>query len=126
MSTSPEIYENVLRSKHTLMVESAKPHFDNIDALYDRVAKILDEHGIVGAIRGLYRSFMEELYRASRTYTGETLEKKANAIASKYSVYGCDYTVMRKISRIFGIEVRPITVSVKVVVRQRLLTFGMG
>ena len=126
ISTSPDVYDEVLRSKHSLLVESAKPHFDRIAELYNRIAPLLDEHGIVGAVRGLYRSFMEELYRATRLHGGQTLQKKANAIASKYQGYGCQFEVLREIANVFGIKIEEISGKPTVTKTTRLITMGMA
>ena len=122
ISTSPDIYDEKLRSRHSLMVESAKVHFDRIDELYERITPILNRYGIIGSARGMYRSYLEELYRAKSTYSGKALQVKANAITSKYTIYGCSFEVLREIAKELGISVEKTSITKTT----RLITFGMG
>jgi len=119
LSTRDEVLFPKLSKKHDKMSRLIKKHYDSIDYIYEKVAKILDEHGIAISFRLPYRAFAEELYKKANTYSSKALELEIEAIAYKYYLYGLDYKIMKEIAKVMGLEVfkRPIS---------KLLTGGLG
>ncbi len=85
---------------------------------YDDLSSILDNYGITGANRGMYRSYVEECLKAKKTYSGMALSKKITALADKYAQYGCNRDVLIEIAKRFGVKLMLKTT--------RILTFGLG
>jgi len=118
ISTSPEIVEKLYSSRKPLMNEGINVAFTQIDQAYNRASEILDRYGVHGSPRGMYRSFVEECWRAKNTYSGEALTKKITAIAHKYIGYGCNEDIIKEIAAMFGVKLTGKTT--------RIITFGLG
>lgn len=101
----PELLHPTLASKHKQMAFQMREVSFSLDRFYEDVARILDDAGIFGTARLLYRSFGEELWRLRSNFTSRTLEIEANAIAVKYLLYGAEEEILQKIGELAGIEV---------------------
>jgi len=55
IKTRPELWHPVLAAKHELSAQLVSVAYRDIDQVYERVAKILDEHGVIVSQRLLYR-----------------------------------------------------------------------
>lgn len=104
-STKPEVLFPKLSAKHKKMAQLIGFAFDNIDAMYEKVAKILDEYGIFGSNRLMYKAFAQELWKACSKYSSKALIYETEAIAFKYLLYNCDSEILYKIGQLFGLEV---------------------
>ncbi len=118
ISMRDEILFPKLSRKHKKMSQLIARTYDSIDAIYEHVAKILDENGIFGSYRLTYKAYAQELWRICQTYSGKARESGANAIAVKYWSYGCDDKVLREIGRLFGLEVEIVKEVVKEVIKE--------
>ncbi len=105
IKTSPELWHPVLESKHEVSSQLISLHYTQIDAIYERVAEILDRYGIISQVRLLYRSFAEEMYKLSKTITKSAIQYQAEAVSRKYLFYGADRDVLREIARLFNLDV---------------------
>ena len=94
-----------LRAKHKKMSQLIKKHYDAFDTLYEQVAKVLDEHGVHGAIRTIYRAYAERLYKAKQLYTDRVLEVVAFALTVAFTIYGCDWDILVEVARKMNIPV---------------------
>ena len=101
----PELLHPTLASKHKQMAFQMREVSFSLDRIYEDVARILDDAGIFGTARLLYRSFGEELWRLRSNFTSRTLEIEANAVAVKYLLYGAEEEILQKIGELAGIEV---------------------
>ena len=101
----PELLHPTLASKHKQMAFQMREVSFSLDRFYEDVARILDDAGIFGTARLLYRSFGEELWRLRSNFTSRTLEIEANAVAVKYLLYGAEEEILQKIGELAGIEV---------------------
>jgi len=101
----PELLHPTLASKHKQMAFQMREVAFSLDRFYEDVARILDDAGIFGTARLLYRSFGEELWRLRSNFSSRTLEIEANAIAVKYLLYGAEEEILQKIGNLAGIEV---------------------
>jgi len=101
----PELLHPTLASRHKQMAFQMREVAFSLDRFYEDVARILDDAGVFGTVRLLYRSFGEELWRLRSNYTSRTLEIEANAVAVKYLLYGADGEILQKIGNLAGIEV---------------------
>jgi len=108
LKTSPNLWHPRLSALHPVSSELVRHAYLGIDQVYAKVSRILDKHGIVGCLRGGYRSYAEELWKQSIMHTRETLEIEACAITYKYDGYGFEFDILKEIALIFGIEVRPV------------------
>jgi len=111
IKTRPELLHPVLEAKHDEMVRSIKQAYYDIDRLYERVAKILDEKGIHTQARLIYRAFAEELWRISTRFKSKTLNQLAFAIKCLYVNYACDEDVLNEIARLFGLILPPCAIA---------------
>ncbi len=119
ISYEPDNISRVIESKKELSKLSLYTKFKEIDEAYEnRVSRILDSYGVHGAVRGLYRSFMEELVRAKNTYGSKSFNMKATALAQKYLYYGCSEEIIRSILSVFGVEL--------ILKTTRIITMGLG
>ena len=105
LATRDEILFPKLSRKHKKMAKLIARAYDSIDAIYEHVAKILDENGIFGSYRLAYKAYSQELWRICQTYSGKARELEAEAIAVKYWLYGCDDKILYEIGKLFGLEV---------------------
>jgi len=106
LKTSPDLWHPRLSALHPVSSELVRHAYLGIDQVYVKVSRILDKHGVVGCLRGGYRSYAEELWKQSIMHTKGTLNIDANAIFFKYFGYGLDCDILREIAFAFGIEVR--------------------
>jgi len=113
LKTSPELWHPRLSALHPVSSELVRHAYLGIDQAYAKVSRILDNHGIVGCLRGGYRSYAEELWKQVIMHKGKLLELEANAITTKYSVYGLDFDILKEIALIFGLVVKPVVVPAK-------------
>jgi len=105
LATRDEILFPKLSRKHKKMAKLIARAYDSIDAIYEHVAKILDENGIFGSYRLAYKAYAQELWRICQTYSGKAKELEAEAVAVKYWLYGCDDKILYDIGKLFGLEV---------------------
>lgn len=105
ISTRGEVLFPKLEAKHDKMSMMISKAYDSIDSLYEHVAKILDNLGIFGANRVIYRAFAQELYKLSQNISGKAFELEAKAIAYKYVHYRCDTTALKEIAALFGVDI---------------------
>jgi hypothetical protein len=103
--TTPDLLTPRLEALHELSSETITETYRSIDALYDRVAKILDQEGVTVTTRLMYRSYAEQLWKFSRKYTGKTFEVEADAVSLKYDVYGADIDILKRIGSLFGLRI---------------------
>jgi len=94
-----------LRNKHKKMSQLIQKHYDAFDTLYQQVAKILDDNGVSGAIRPIYRAYAERLYKAKQLYTDRVLEIVAFALTVAFTIYGCDWDILVEVARVMNIPV---------------------
>ena len=85
LSTLDSILFPKLRAKHKKMSQLIKKHYDAFDTLYQEIAKVLDENGVHGAIRPIYRAYVERLYKAKQIYTDRVLEVVAFALTVAFT-----------------------------------------
>ena len=105
LATRDEVLFPKLSRKHKKMAKLIARAYDSIDAIYEHVAKILDENGIFGSYRLAYKAYAQELWRICQTYSGKARELEAEAVAVKYWLYGCDDKILYDIGKLFGLEV---------------------
>ena len=101
----PDLFTPVLESKFKNMLESFIESTQNLDVFLERVNAILDEKGVFGNVRIIYRSFAEELFKAYKQFSKLALHHKVSAITSKYVRYGCDPDLLLAIGGLLGDEV---------------------
>ena len=94
-----------LLMKHKKMSKSIKKHYDAFDTLYEQIAKVLDEYGVHGAFRPIYRAYAERLYKAKQLYKDRTLETIAFALTVAFTIYGCDWDILVEVARKMNISV---------------------
>jgi len=104
ISMRDEILFPKLSKKHKKMSQMIRKAYDEFDALYEHVAKILDEAGIFGSYRLTYRAYAEKIWKATQIYSSKALDFIANAIANLYNYYGCDWNLLIKIASVFGVR----------------------
>jgi len=105
LATLPRHFHVTLKAKHKQAAKYIQEVYDSIDALYGRVAKLLDDWGIIANQRGIYRSFAEECWRLKNTFTGETLVLEGEALAIKYMLYGLDPDLILAIADLTGVPI---------------------
>lgn len=94
-----------LRAKHEKMSKMIAQHYDAFDTLYEQVAKVLDENGVHGAIRPIYRAYAERLYKARQLYSDRVLETVAFALTVAFTIYGCDWDILVEVAKAMNIPV---------------------
>jgi len=107
LKTSPDLWHPRLSALHPISSELIRNAYIEIDQVYTKVSRILDKHGVVGCLRGGYRSYAEELWKQAIMHTRETLNIDANAITFKYNAYGLEFSILKEIALTLGIVVRP-------------------
>ena len=105
LATRDEVLFPKLSRRHKKMSQLVARTFNNLDMIYNHVAKILDEKGVFGSYRLNYKAYAQELWRVCQTYSGKAKELEADAIAVKYWLYGCDDEILYEIGLLFGLEV---------------------
>lgn len=105
IKTTPDLLTPRLDALHDLSSETISETYRSIDALYDRVAKILDEEGIILSSRLMYRSYAEQLWKFSKKYKSKTFAVEADAVSLKYDVYGADVDILKRIGLLFGLQI---------------------
>jgi len=104
IKTRPELWHPVLAAKHELSAQLVSVAYRDIDQVYERVARILDEHGVIVSQRLLYRSYCEELWQVKQNFSAKTAEAVADAVLVKYWVLGGDEAVLSDIAEFFGFD----------------------
>ncbi len=105
IKTDPDLLTPKLRAVHELSSETIAETYASIDVLYTRVAKILDEEGVIVSSRLTYRSYAEELWKLSRKFKSKAFAIEADAISLKYDAYGADVDILKKIGLLFGLAI---------------------
>jgi len=105
IKTQPELLHPILEAKHDEMAKSIKQAYYDIDKIYERVAEILDRHGVHTQARLLYRSYAERLWQINAKFSGKTAKNLANAMATLFNIYGCDEGILKEIALLFGFKV---------------------
>lgn len=105
IKVKPALLVPRLEALHKISSEVIARTYRSIDEAYDRAAKILDEAGIFGTNRFIYRSYVEQLWKLTQKYKSKTLDIEADASRIKFQAYGCDRDVLFKIALLFGIVV---------------------
>jgi len=105
VSTKPELFSPVWEKRHESASESITSEFIKIEDIYDKVAKILDENGVIGNVRLLYRSFAERLYHVATLFKGKAAQDMANAVTVLFVLYGGDVNILERIAMLLGFKV---------------------
>jgi len=103
IKTRPDLLIPKLEAVHDLSSEQIKVTYSNIDALYDRVAKILDDDGVSVSSRISYRAYVEELWKKQSKFSGKTLENEVFAVYAKEITFGLNDIILDKISLLVGV-----------------------
>jgi len=107
LKTSPALFHPRLEALRETTVALLSDAYLGIDNVYEKVSRILDKHGIVSSLRIFYRAYAEELWKQGIMHRGNLLEIEVNAIGAKYSGYGLDFDILKEITLIFGVVLRP-------------------
>jgi len=97
-----ELIRPVMQAIHDLIAQQITLHYSRIDDYYARAAEILDNRGILGAERILYRAYVEELYRVFTTLTAKAGVATAEAVSVKYWLMGADDQILIELGLLFN------------------------
>ena len=103
VSMRHDIISKKLEAQHEIMTELISRHYNRLDEIYEDVARILDEEGVIAQQRLLYRSFAEEMYKISQNLTRSALENQGVAIQHKYIAMGADPDILDRIRLLLGV-----------------------
>jgi len=103
IKTRPDLLTPKLEAVHDLSSQQIRVTYSNIDSLYDRVAEILDDDGVLSSSRISYRAYAEELWKKSSKYSGKTLESEVFSVYAKEICFGLNDATLDKISMLVGV-----------------------
>ena len=120
LKTKPELHHPYLASRHSSMAQSVKEAFNSLDQLLIHVYSKLDAEGVSANDRIIYRAFVEELWRIRKRMGKKAFEKEAQAIITKYALYGANLNILIQLASFFGLTflIPPIG--------HKLITWGLG
>jgi hypothetical protein len=92
-----------------VMHEQIKNYFANISHFEDRVKKLLEEKGVSVTQIPFYLAYAREVFSLMfYSFTSETLKNEELAIRSKWVQRGLEDSILQDISRLLGIEPKPL------------------
>jgi hypothetical protein len=95
------------------MHEQIKNYFATISDFESRVKKLLEEKGVSVTEIPFYLAYAREIFSLMfYSFTGETLKNEELAIRSKWVNRGLDNNVLMEISKLLGIEPKPLPIGI--------------
>jgi hypothetical protein len=104
-----DIVRQRFESLKNMMHEQINNYFSTISDFESRVKKILEEKGISVTQIPFYLAFAREVFSLMfYSFTSETLRNEELAIRSKWVQRGLEDSILQDISKLLGIEPKPL------------------
>jgi len=105
IGTRDDVLFPKLSSRREVMLQAQREHLPQLAYARNLASEVLDDYGVVGAVRTIYLAFAEEIYRIKQQISGKASQIEVEAVAIKYCLYGCDPEIIQSIANIFGYKV---------------------